>query len=413
VTQEADASTGGLPHLSRTGVPSAVETLIGVAPQRAWPPSASLSVERCRAAFDQAVSFTIGAEEELMLVQRESGELAHEADRVLPLVDSRFAPELRAAQLEIITPVCVTAADVCRELASSRRALIEKLPAELGVVAAGTHPTTRSWGEITNADRYRQIADEYAFAATRTVVCGLHVHVAVGGADRALAVYNALRSFLPELAALTANSPFFEGTDTGMCSVRPKMNELYPRSGIPPIFKTWEEFVGFVRWGRAGGLFPDSSYFWYEMRPHVSYGTLEIRVADAQTTVEAAAAYVALVQALVAWLADRYDAGDRLPVHETHRIAENAWRAYRHGLRGWLVDLDTAEPQPTRERLAALVNILEPYAARFDVDDKLPTARTMLAGGGADRQRYVAERDGIDALTRWLVEQTEASAADA
>jgi glutamate---cysteine ligase / carboxylate-amine ligase len=380
-------------------------------PPRAWPAS-PLRVDRCVAAFEETQSFTIGAEEELMLVHRASGDLAHEVDRVLDPSDSRFAPELRAAQLEIITPICATAADVCRELASARRTLTERLPPELALLAAGTHPTSTSWGEIANGDRYRDIADEYAFAASRTLVCGLHVHVAVGGAQRALAVYNALRSFLPELAALAANSPFFEGLDTRMCSVRPKMNELYPRSGIPPAFSSWDELVRFLEWGRRGGLFPDFSYLWYEMRPHLRYGTLEIRVADTQTTVDDAAGYVALVQALVAWLADRFDAGEELPVHETYRIAENAWRAHRYGLGGWLVDLDSGEPQPTRLRIANLVGLLESYAARFGVDDKLPTTRTLLAGGGADRQRYVAAREGVGAVPHWLVRETEASAFD-
>jgi glutamate---cysteine ligase / carboxylate-amine ligase len=348
-----------------------------------------------------------------MLVERSSGELAHEVARVLPEFDRRFAPELRAAQLEIITPVCATAADVCRELASSRRDLIATLPPELALLAAGTHPTTKSWGEIAHGQRYRDIADEYSFAATRTLVCGLHVHVAVGGAERTLAVYNALRSFLPELAALTVNAPFFEGQDTRMSSVRAKMNELYPRSGIPPVFKSWDEFVGFIEWARTGGLFPDASYLWYEMRPHPGFGTLEIRVADTQTRVEEAAAYIALVQALVVWLAERHDSGEVLPVHETHRVAENAWRAHRYGLNGWLVDLESGRAEPTRQRLARLVDVLEPYAARFGVEDKLPTTRTMLAGTGADRQRYVAEREGVAAVTHWLVRETEASAQDA
>jgi carboxylate-amine ligase len=326
--------------------------------------------------------------------------------------DGRFAPELRAAQLEIITPVCATASDVCRELKASRRALIEQLPDELRLLAAGTHPFTTSWGAITDGDRYRQIADEYAWAATRTLVCGLHVHVAVGGADRALAVYNALRSYLPELAALTANSPFFEGRDTGMSSVRPKLNELYPRSGIPPAFETWEELVAFVTWGRSGGLFPDESHLWYEMRPHPVHGTIEIRVADAQTRVEDSSAFVALVQALVAWLAERFDAGEPLPVHETHWIRENAWRAHRYGVRGWLVDLETGRPEPTRDRLARLVETVEPYAAQFGSEEQLRAARTLLIGNGADRQQYVAAHEGFGGVTRWLVEETEASGLD-
>jgi len=366
------------------------------------------------AAFDHATSFTVGVEEELMLVDRRTLDLSPEVARVLDLLgrDGRFEPELRAAQLEIVTPVCVTASDVCRELKASRRALVDRLPEQFRVLAAGTHPWATSWGEITDGDRYRAIADEYTWAATRTLVCGLHVHIAVGGADRALAVFNALRSFLPELAALAANSPFLEGVDTRMCSIRPKLNEFYPRSGIPPAFGTWEELVAFVSWGRSGGLFPDESHFWYEMRPHPVHGTIEIRVADTQTSVEDASAFVALVQALVAWLADRYDGGDALPVHETHWITENAWRAHRYGVRGWLVDLDSGVAEPTRDRLARLLDLLEPYAARFCADEQLRAARTLLIGNGAERQRYVASRQGLAGVTRWLVDETERSAFD-
>ena len=202
---------------------------------------------------------------------------------------------------------------------------------------------------ITQAERYLQIADEYVWAASRSLVCGLHIHIGVPGAERALAVYNALRSYVPELAALGANSPFSDGVDTGMASVRPKFNEIYPRSGIPPAFASWTDLVRFVDWGRSGGLFPDQSHFWWELRLHLVHGTIEIRAVDTQTSVEDAAAIVAFIQALVAELAERFDDGRLGPAHETHWIAENAWRAHRYGVRGWLVDLDTGGRVMTRD----------------------------------------------------------------
>jgi carboxylate-amine ligase len=125
----------------------------------------------------------------------------------------------------------------------------------------------------------------------------LHVHVAVPGADRALAVYNALRSYLPMLWALGANSPFVGGKDSGLCSIRPKLNEAFPRAGVPPRFATWEELLSFEAWGRSGGLFPDHTHFWWDLRPHLEHGTLELRATDAQTRVEDAAAIAALYQA--------------------------------------------------------------------------------------------------------------------
>ena len=347
-----------------------------------------------------------------MLLDPESYELAPAIDEVLPLLgsDTRFVRELRPCQIEAVTRICLTAADAARELAAARRDLIDALGGRYRLLACGTHPFSTAWGEVTDAQRYREIADEYTWAAQRSLACGLHVHVAVGGADRALAVFNALRSYLPELAALGANSAFFEGRDTGMSSVRPKLNEAFPRSGVPPAFASWAELVRFNDWGRAGGLFPDPSHFWWELRPNVVHGTLEVRVTDTQTRVEDAGAIVALVQALVAWLAERFDAGERLPSHETYWITENAWRAHRHGVRGRLVDLETGAPEPTRERLERLLTELEPVAARFDALEHVSAARALLVGNGADRQRYVREREGLDGLTRRLVAETASSA---
>jgi carboxylate-amine ligase len=393
--------------------PEAAESGWTVRPP-AWEETEPLTLAKAVAAFEHTLSFTIGVEEELMLVEPQGLDLAPVIDEVLPLVenDARFARELRAAQIEIITPVCLTASDACRELGHAREHLIERLAGRYRLLGCGTHPFSTRHGEISGADRYRQIADEYTWAAKRSLVCGLHVHVAVPGADRALAVYNGLRSYLPELAALGANSAFVEGHDTGMASVRPKFNDVYPRSGIPPALRTWDDLVRFVRWGRSGGLFPDESHFWWEMRPHPVHGTIEIRVADTQTALDDATSIVAVIQALVAMLSDRFDAGEPLPIHETHWITENAWRAHRYGVRGWLVDLDSGARVQTRERITRLLDELEPYADRFDASQQLNGARTLLAGNGADRQRYVREREGIDGLTLWLVEATERSATD-
>jgi glutamate---cysteine ligase / carboxylate-amine ligase len=380
-----------------------------------WEGTPPVSAAQWRAAFDHSVSLTVGVEEELMLLDGATLDLTPSVGEVLATLggDRRFCRELRAEQIETVTPICASAADACRELSSARRELVERLDARFRLLAAGTHPFSTRHGEITDADRYRQIADEYTFAATRSLVCGLHIHVAVAGHERALAVYNAMRSYLPELAALGANSAFVDGLDTGMASIRPKLNQVYPRSGIPPALSSWDELVRFIDWGRRGGLFPDASHFWWEMRPHPVHGTIEIRVADTQTRVEDATAVVATTQALVAMLVARYDAGEQLPVHDTHWITENAWRAHRYGVRGWLVDLDTGRRVATRERLAALLDDLEPHALGLGSVEQLRDARTLLVGNGADRQRYVADREGLHGLTRWLVDQTETSALDA
>ncbi len=378
------------------------------APREAWAPERALTREACVRAFAETEAYTVGIEEELMLLSPTTLDLEPAVERVLAAVrDPRLRRELRASQIEIVTGVCSSVEEAGAELKGARRRLIAGTAGELLVAAAGTHPFSLVWGDVSHGARYRMLADEYGWASKRATVSGLHVHVALGDADRALAVYNALRSYLPEVGALSANSPFYEGRDTGLASVRPKLNQFFPREGVPPAFADWEEFVGFLRWAREGGAFPDATFLWWDLRPHPALGTLEVRVSDAQTAVEDTAAIAAVVQSLVAWLGERHDAGESLPAHDSLRIAENFWNALRFGLGGWVIDPETGERQPTRERVEALLGDLGPSAERLRCSGELAGARALLAGNGADRQRYVAAREGIVGLVRWLVERTD------
>ena len=381
-------------------------------PSPEWNQTEPLTVARIEAAFCHDAAFTVGVEEELMLVDPETLDLAPHVADALRLVgsDARFKQELRASQLEIVTPVCGTVADARRELVTARATLIHRLGGAYGIVASGTHPFSTRWGDVTEAERYSRIADEYAWAATRSLICGLHVHVAVDGAARALAVFNALRSYLPEIAALAANSPYLSGEDTGMCSIRPMLNQLYPRSGVPSSFATWDDFVAFVEWGRRGGLFPDCTFLWWDVRPHPDFGTIEVRISDTQTFLPDAGAIVALIQTLAMHAADRHDAGEPLPTHDAARIAENAYRAQRYGVRGCVVDLDTGEPEWMRDRISRLLDELEPVAKRAGAFDNLADVRPLLAGNGAERQRFVHETAGMTGLVAWLMDQTQRTA---
>jgi glutamate---cysteine ligase / carboxylate-amine ligase len=380
-----------------------------VAQAPAWPAGEPLTVARCRTVFDEVPPFTLGLEEELMLVDPSSLALAPVNAEVVARFGDEVAcrQELRATQLELVTPVCATASEAAAALERSRARLVRELAGDVRLLAAGTHPTSTDWGAVSAGERYEMLADEYEWATRRSVMCGLHVHVAVGGADRTLAVHDTLRSYLPEIGALAANSPFAEGRDTGLCSIRAKLNEAFPRSGVPPAFGTWESYVALLDWGRSGGLFPDPSHLWWDLRLHPTYGTIEVRVADAQTRAEDNAAIAAVVQALVTWLARRHDEGEKLPVDDYFRIRENAWRSLRHGVRGWLVNLATGEQEPTQERIARLLDELEPVARDLGSLAELAAARTLLAGNGADRQRARAAGDGFAALLPWLVDETE------
>jgi carboxylate-amine ligase len=351
---------------------------------------------------------TIGLEEELILVDPSTLQPAEAVELVLDrAADQRVQAEFRAAQIELVSPVCVTAGDLTRELAAARRHVHGVLDGELRVIAAGTHPLVRGPVAITDRPRYKLIAQDHPWAIRRGVPSGLHVHVGLGDADEALAVYNAARSYVPDLAALAANSPFFEGADSGLASTRLKLVEDLSRAATPPLFATWPEFDGFVSWGAAGGLFPDLTHLWWDLRPRPDLGTLEFRFADAQTFVEHTAALVALCQSLVSSLRLRLRAQDELPVHPTHVIAENRWRAVRDGLDAVLVDPHSGHSEPVRSRLARLVLELEPYAAELACADELDEAWAMLSRNGAARQREVAAVRGVEGLTAWLADETE------
>ncbi len=257
--------------------------------------------------------------------------------------------ELPASQLELNTPPAATVGEAIAALADGRRdaAAAADGIARLGV--AGVHPFAAPLGELNTDERYEHIVARYGDVARAQLVCALQVHVAVGTAERSLAVYNALRGHLPELAALAANAPFHAGRDTGFASVRPLINGLLPRQNVPPSFASWDEYADALAWS-----VPEPGSWWWELRPHLTYGTLEIRVCDAQTTLEETAAVTAYAHALVAWLAER----DDLTVARSWQIAENRWAALRHGVEATFKDYVTSREQPVRDLLLERVETL-------------------------------------------------------
>jgi carboxylate-amine ligase len=380
-------------------------------PRSPW--AAADGAAALRAAFDTAaLSLTVGAEEELMLVDGHTGRLLPIAEDVLGEMagDGRFHAEFRAAQIELASRPCLSAADVGRELAIARIDLAEAIGDRARLVACGTHPTAHGVGPITDGERYSFIARDNPWAALHKLTCGLHVHVALADADRALAVYNALRSYLPELAALAANSPFHRSTDSGAASSRLQMNRFLARHGVPPTFPDWTAYAEFTAWGRASGSIPDPSYHWWDLRLHPGHGTLEIRVCDAQTDLADAVALVGLAQTLVAWLAGRHDAGERLPVHDTYRISESLWIGARAGAGGNLLDLDSGEPEPVVGRIERLVERLAPLSVGLGTEHELARVLMLALAGGADRQREAVQSRGPETLIDWLAATTLASA---
>ena len=364
---------------------------------------------RLRRSFDQVASFTIGVEEELLLVDPETQEPLDAADLALAFSegDSRVSCELRASQLELVTPICVSVDEVERELSSIRRLLAARLAGTASLLGSGTHPLAHRPGALTCRPRYQQLAAANPWAAQHVLTCGLHVHVAVGGAERTLAVYNALRGYLPEIVALAANAPIFHGQDSGLATVRPKLNQCWSRAGVPPAFASWREVADFALWARRGGAFPDETHQWWELRLRPCYGTIEVRAADTQTRVEDSATVAALIHSLVFELASRYDAAELAPAASHERIVENSWLATRDGLKGSLIDLRTGERVLTADRLLALAERLLPAATALGADrELLGIGRIVLEGGGATRQRRAFHESTPTAAVALLAAET-------
>ena len=284
-------------------------------------------------------------------------------------------------------PPSRTVAESAAALAAARRDLAAAARG-IGVLAAtGAHPFAAPLGKITDTERHRAIAREYGPVAEAQQVGALQVHVAVPGHERTLGVYNALRSHLPELAALAANAPYFGGRDSGLASVRPKMADLLPRQGVPPAIASWEEYAAGLRWAATVNELPATARWWWELRPHPAHGTLELRVPDAQATVKDAAAVAAFAQSLVHWLAARHDAGELQPPDPTWRIEENRWQACRHGLDARMSHLRDGSVTVARELLHERVETLLPHARELGCQAELLDVHRLLETNGAERQR--------------------------
>ncbi|RKQ86211.1 carboxylate-amine ligase [Solirubrobacter pauli] len=339
-----------------------------------------------RAIFEAPEPLTVGLEEEVMLLDPVTLDLAPVGTRI-----PGAKLELPAAQVELDTPPARTVGEAIDALAEGRRELAAACGDLARPAVAPVHPFAAPLGELNRGERYDAILAQYGDVARAQLVGALQVHVAVGSADRSLAVYNALRGFLPELAALAANAPFVAGRDTGFASVRPLIGGLLPRQDVPPAFASWGDYEEALRWVK------DPGSWWWELRPHTKFGTLEIRVCDAQTTLEEAAAVAAYAHCLVAWLAEQDDVE---PV-ASWKIGENRWAALRHGVEAMFKDLRTGDERPARYVLLERVEALTPLAERLGCADELALVPRMVIRNGAIRQREV----GVEGAASYLAER--------
>ena len=350
-----------------------------------------------RAQYDAGRDLTVGLEEELLLLDPRSLAPLPQGPRAVELIGEsgrRFRTELPAAQIEQVTDPCATLGCAVEELWAGRRRMAAALDGFARLAGSAVHPTAPLRSPLVQNERYAPITAEYGPITQLELVQGFHVHVGVAGADRALAVFNALRSHLPEVAALAGNGPFLAGHDTGLASARPKLAELLPRQGVPPAIPSFEYLAELTRWGAVAGAFPDATQLWWEARLHPRHPTIEVRCADQPATVRDSGAVADFVHSLVAWLLARHDAGEALPVHDTIRIAENRWRACRHGLTGSLIDLETGRPVPARELVLSRIE-------QIDAGD---AARALADRTGSERQRAIAAEHGVEGVIAHLAD---------
>lgn len=340
-------------------------------------------------------SYTIGIEEELMIVDGESFALVNAIESLLEdAPDGEIKPELMESVLEISTNPAKDTSEAGRQLRALRNQVRENAATRgLTIGSAGTHPFAM-WEDqrIVARPRYRDLISALRFVARQELIFGMHVHVGVDGPDKAIHVANGMRVHLPVLLALSANSPFWRADATGLQSTRSPIFRAFPRVGIPPGYRDWEDYEREIGFMVESGVIDDYTYLWYDVRPHPNLGTVEIRVCDSQTRIDHTLALTALIQAMVKELCEHFDAGRQLSAYPWQMLDENKWLAARHGLEGELVDLPSAERVTSKALARRLVDRLREHAQELGSDAELEGIEDLMArGNGAQRQLVVYE----------------------
>jgi carboxylate-amine ligase len=364
-------------------------------------------------------SYTLGVEEELMIVDRQSMELVPAIEEMIEAVPremlGQVKPELIQSVLEIATDVCRSVGEAAGQLEDLRRRVRETAEAKgLTIGSAATHPFAH-WEDqrIVKRERYREIVDMLGFVARQELLFGLHVHVGVDDPDKAIHVANGMRVHIPILLALSTNSPFWRGRPTGLKSSRTPIFRLLPRVGIPPRFESWDEYCSRLEFMVESRAVPDYTFLWWDVRPHPNLGTVELRSCDAQTRLEHTLALTALVQAMVKELAEHFEEGYQLAPFPAELLDENKWLAARYGIQGDLIDLPQSARVPTAELARRLVERLRPHARELGSEREFEVLEDLIEhGSGADRQlaEYRANRDMV-ALVRAIVEATASTSS--
>jgi len=348
--------------------------------------------------FHSSQRSSLGVEMELQIVDRETRELSSAASKILAEMgaghpDGRHPKakhELLESTIEMITGVCQTAADARSDLEETLGELRSHTgDAGLELLCSGTHPFS-SWSaqQVSPDARYHHLIEQVQWPARRLQIFGIHVHVGVRSAAKAIAISNALGVYIPHLLGISASSPYWQGHDTGLASARSKVFEGLPTAGLPYQFENWEEFQRFMKALMFANAITTIREVWWDIRPHPVFGTVELRICDGIPTLGEVASVAALSQCLVEWMDQRHERGERLEVQPDWIVRQNKWRAARYGVEAEIIVDGEGHVVPLREALHRLTDELSPVARQLGCENELAGIFTM-----SERPSYLRQRE--------------------
>ncbi|MCP4966619.1 MAG: carboxylate-amine ligase [bacterium] len=370
-------------------------------------------------------AFTIGIEEEYLIVDIESRELVQDLPDGLmaaceEILEAQVSPEFLRSQIEIGTKVCSSIHEARDDLKRLRRAVADVCN-EYGLapIAASTHPSA-DWYEQRHTDkpRYNILANALGGVIRRLLICGMHVHVGIGDPDTRVDLMNQVLYFVPHMLALSTSSPFWNGAETGLKSYRTSVFRAVPRTGMPDEFDTWGEYQRHVEVLVNAGVIEDATKLWWDLRPSARYPTLELRSNDICTNIEDTLSIAAMYVSLLSMLHRRRVKNQRWRVYSRMLIEENVWRAQRYGISESLIDFGRGELVGYPQLVDEIINLVKKDAKRLDCEDELLHARTIVKRGtSADSQLDVyhkalaagaGEHEALEKVVDWLVAETVA-----
>jgi len=360
------------------------------------------SLEQSAARFDGSQDLTIGIEEEFQILDAGTLDLSNRFEDLHAAARERLGTfvrgELIASEVEVCTAKCYDLAEAEADLKEKRRLLHESADAiGLALGASGTHPFS-NWKDqrILDTPHYRAVEQQLKYCAWHNLTYGMHTHIGVQGHERMIRVFNSLRGFLPQLLALSANSPFAEDRYTFLHSIRAQIfTRSFPRCNIPGAFRDWNDYAQLIETYFATNSITEPTQVWWSLRPHPLLGTLEVRICDCQADLTGTMAIAALAVALVAKLCEWYDEGRDLPVLDSNQLEENIWRATRYGLSGNLIDFETITEVPSAEAVRRLIEFTGDVHDRLGLTDYISLIPGIISeGNGAQKQIRVYEQTG-------------------